>query len=93
MPALRATSPVAAQPSDTVIRAANVHADAAKSSAVLATLPADMKVTPLEQRGNWVRVSLDGLDAAHKHQQGWVYVSYLKATPDSPKAVEPATHH
>jgi len=92
-PVLRSTPPIAEQPSDIVIRAARVHADPIKSSAVLATLPADMKITPLEQRGDWVRVSLDGLDGAHKHQQGWVFASYLRPAPDSPKAAEPTARH
>jgi len=92
-PALRLTPLVAEQPSDTVIRAAKVHAEPSKSSAVLATLPADMKVIPLEQRGNWVLVSIDGLDGAHSHQQGWVIASVLKAAHDNPTAAEPTAHH
>lgn len=92
-PAPRSAPPVVELPSDTVIRTAKVHADPSKSSAVLASLPADMKITPLGQRGNWVLVSIDGLDGAHKHQQGWVYASYLSAAPVSPKAAEPAAQH
>ena len=92
-PAVRPTPPIVESPSDIVLRAARVHADLTKSSAVLATLPADTRIIPLEQRGNWVRVSLDGVDGVHNHLQGWVYASYLKAAPDSPKTAAPAARH
>jgi hypothetical protein len=76
-------APVPPQSMDIVIRPAKVHADPSKISAVLATLPRDTKIIPLEQRGNWVLVSIDGIGGEKKHRQGWVYASFLKAVPES----------
>jgi uncharacterized protein YgiM (DUF1202 family) len=73
---------------DVILRTANVHSDPTKSSTVLATLPRDAKITPLEQRGNWVLVAIDSGDALHTTRKGWIYNSYLGPVPP-PSAVRP----
>lgn len=79
-------APAAATPMDIVIRSANLHSDPAKASAILATLPRDSKVIPLEERGNWVLVSVAGADAPAGASKGWIYNSYLAPIPVGPAA-------
>ncbi len=92
-PAAPVPAPAAAPAVDIVLRSANVHGDPSKSSAVLATLPRGKKIAPLEQRGNWVLVSIDSEDGSHTNQRGWVYNTYLAPAPDSPAVLPAAAHH
>jgi hypothetical protein len=70
----------AAPRTDVTIHAANVHEDPSATGAVVATLARGIKVTPIEQRGSWVRVHAgDGSQA----KDGWVYGPYLKETAGS----------
>jgi hypothetical protein len=65
---------------DVTVRGANVHAEPSATGSIVATLARGIKVTPLEQRGSWVRVhfATDG-----QTQEGWVYGPYLKDAPGS----------
>lgn len=65
-------------PTDIVVHVANVRAGPSKGTAVIATLPRDSEITPVEQRGNWVLVRIEGGSGQHKQQQGWVYASFLR---------------
>ncbi|MDE2134619.1 MAG: SH3 domain-containing protein [Alphaproteobacteria bacterium] len=72
-----------AKPSiDIVVHVANVRTGPSKGTAVIATLPRDSKITPVERRGNWVRVRIEDESSKHKQQQGWVYASFLRGATD-----------
>lgn len=62
----------------TVARTANVHTDPSGVADVVLTVYAGDKVTPVEQRGNWTRVQVTGLDPTAKPQEGWIYTPYLQ---------------
>jgi hypothetical protein len=83
-------SPVKAQPIRTVhatepalavvIHGANVRSGPSSTAAVVASLPRDAKVQPLDHHGNWSHVAFKS-GAEHKLQQGWIYSSFLKDEP------------
>jgi uncharacterized protein YgiM (DUF1202 family) len=63
-----------------VIRSANVHADPAKTAAVITTLQHGMQIEVIGGRNNWTLVRINGKGG--KPQQGWVYSSFLKVLGD-----------
>jgi hypothetical protein len=58
-----------------------LHASPSPKAAVLANLPRDTEVTPLERRGKWVRIRVDAAGA--RPQEGWVAATALKETDGS----------
>jgi hypothetical protein len=68
------------QPMAMVIRSANVHADPAKTAAVITTLQHGMQIEVIGGRNNWTLVRINGKGG--KPQQGWVYSSFLKVLGD-----------
>jgi hypothetical protein len=56
---------------------AKLRAGPSTTSAVLATLPRDKEVVPVERRGFWVLIRMAGEDGKSK-QEGWIYGSFLK---------------
>jgi hypothetical protein len=68
----------AAQPSFIVIRSVNLRGGPSTTAAVIASLPRNAKVTPLERRGNWVHVQFtNGTD---KPLEGWAFKTFLSET-------------
>ncbi len=76
---------VAKPPAGIIVHAANVRAGPSKGTSVIATLPRDSEITPIERHGNWVLVRIEGESGKHKPQQGWVYASFLRGATDSDK--------
>ncbi|HYM18511.1 MAG TPA: SH3 domain-containing protein [Micropepsaceae bacterium] len=77
-------SNAAAQSLAVVIREANLRVGPSTTDKIIALLPRDMKVTPIERRGDWTLVQIDGSTGKASARRGWVYTSYLKegsATP------------
>jgi hypothetical protein len=70
-----APAPVAPSRVDITVHAANVRATPSASGAIVTLLTRGSKVTPLEQRGSWVRIQSA---SGNQTQQGWVYSAYLK---------------
>jgi len=60
---------------DVTVHAANMRATPSASGAIVTMLARGSKVTPLEQRGSWVRIQIAN---GGQTQQGWVYGPYLK---------------
>lgn len=58
------------------VAAANVRATPSISAAVITTLPRNSEVTPLDRRGNWVRIRIGGPTG----KTGWLHASLLKDT-------------
>lgn len=53
---------------------ANVRSRPSRVAAVIATLPRNSRVTPLDRQGNWIQIRFGGPD----EKTGWVHVSLLK---------------
>ena len=67
--------PVPPQKVDVTVHAANVRATPSASAEIVTMLARGSKVTPLEQRGSWVRIQSA---RGNQTRQGWVYSAYLK---------------
>jgi hypothetical protein len=60
----------------TVVRSANVRADAFGTAKIIATLPRHAKVQTIDQTGGWTHVRIPGTQG--KLQDGWVFSTFLK---------------
>jgi hypothetical protein len=80
-PAARPHRPAAApiQPTDVVIRSANVRSGPAKTESLVTTLASDVAVVTVERRGSWAHIQFPAADG--KPHDGWVFNTFLKATP------------
>ena len=77
-PALHRAPAVAPLPPaklDITVHAANIRATPSASGTIVTMLARGSKVTPLEQRGSWVRIQAAN---GSQTEQGWVYGRYLK---------------
>ena len=63
------------QPTDIVVKSANVRSAPAKSASLVTTLGANVAVHTLERRGNWVHIEFG---AGAMKQDGWVYATFLQ---------------
>ena len=70
-------APPPLQPTDIVIRTANVRSGPAKTESLVTTLPADAAVVTLERRDSWAHIQF--LAADGKTHDGWVFSTFLKA--------------
>ncbi len=61
------------------ISVANVRAGPSPAAPMVATLPREREVSPVERRGSWVLIRFAGEDANHI-REGWVFSSSLKET-------------
>jgi len=77
------------KPASIIVREVILRVSPSASAAVMATLPPGVKVTPLEQSGNWTRVRVE-VDAKNpKLREGWLLGSFSGTpakTPPSAKA-------
>lgn len=80
--------PIESQPTDVVIKSANVRSAPVKTASLVSTLGANVAVHTLERRGNWVHIAFT---AGTVKQDGWVYATYLQALQTAPAA--PAAAH
>jgi hypothetical protein len=64
----------------TVIAApvANVRAGPSPAAGVIATLPRDTEVSPVERRGSWVLIRFGGDEEGNHKREGWVSGPFLK---------------
>jgi hypothetical protein len=77
MPAPPVSASNAATQSLAVVdREVNLRVGPSTAEKVMAALPRGSKVTPIEQRGDWTLVQIDGGNA--QPRRGWVYSSFLK---------------
>ena len=66
-------------PSLLVVRSVNLRGGPSTTAAVIASLPRNAKVTPLEQRGNWVHVQF--ANGGDKPLEGWAFKTFLSDAP------------
>jgi hypothetical protein len=80
-----AATPIENQPTDIVIKSANVRSAPAKSASLVSTLGANVAVHTLERRGNWVHIAFT---AGTAKQDGWIYATYLQALQTAPASIK-----
>jgi chemotaxis protein histidine kinase CheA len=80
-----APEPEAVRPSAVVARGANVRSGPSANAPSSGTLPAGAKVEPVEKRGNWTFVRIEGNAQLH---EGWVFSSFLQD--EKPADAKPA---
>jgi hypothetical protein len=78
---------IRSEPTDVIVRSANVRSTPSKTATLISTLAADVQVRTIERNGNWTHIEFTSSDA--KKQDGWVYNTNLKSLSDAAPA--PAT--
>jgi hypothetical protein len=88
-PVVRPHPPVAPvfQPTDVIIRTANVRSGPAKTETLVTTLASDSAVVTLEQHDSWTHIRF--LAADGKPHDGWVLSTALKAQPAVRASIAP----
>lgn len=56
------------------VPSANIRSGPSRTASVIAKLPRNSAVTPLERKGNWIQISFGGADK----KTGWLHVTLLK---------------
>ena len=76
-----------AQGSASVVNDVNLRAEPSTTAEIITTLPRGLKVTMIEQRGDWMLVQVEGSNGNPRPRRGWVFASFL--TSDVNDDVEP----